>query len=99
MWAIPREVPVKLPRERFDYVPMARRRPWALPQGARLAVWPIVHIEACDIEGPLKLRRERFYDVPRPRRRAWTRPKGARIAGWTIVNIEEWAIEKPMARQ
>ena len=53
MWAIPREVPVKLPRERFDYVPMARRRPWTLPKGARIAVWTIVNIEEWDIEKPM----------------------------------------------
>jgi allantoinase len=53
MWAIPKEVPVKLPRERFDYVPMARRRPWRLPKGARIAVWTIVNIEEWDIEKPM----------------------------------------------
>ena len=53
MWAIPREVPVKLPRERFDYVPMARRQPWTLPKGARIAVWTIVNIEEWDIEKPM----------------------------------------------
>jgi allantoinase len=44
---------VKLPRERFDYVPMARRRPWRLPKGARIAVWTIVNIEEWDIEKPM----------------------------------------------
>jgi allantoinase len=53
MWAIPKEVPVKLPRERFDYVPIARRRPWTLPKGARIAVWTIVNIEEWDIEKPM----------------------------------------------
>ena len=44
---------MKLPRERFDYVPMARRRPWTLPKGARIAVWTIVNIEEWDIEKPM----------------------------------------------
>ncbi len=53
MWVIQKEVPVKLPRERFDYIPMARRRPWTLPRGARIAVWTIVNIEEWDIEKPM----------------------------------------------
>src|SRR5262249_17130671 len=42
--------PVRLPRERFDYSPIASRRPWKLPKGARIAVWTIVNIEEWDIE-------------------------------------------------
>src|SRR5262249_4863280 len=41
---------VKLPHERFDYSPIASRRPWKLPKGARVAVWTIVNIEEWSIE-------------------------------------------------
>jgi allantoinase len=41
---------VKLPRDRFDYSPIADRQPWKLPKGARIAVWTIVNIEEWDIE-------------------------------------------------
>jgi len=44
---------VRLPRERFDYSPIAARRPWKLPRGARIAVWTIVNIEEWDIEKPM----------------------------------------------
>jgi hypothetical protein len=44
---------VRLPRERFDYSAMTSRRPWALPKGARIAVWTIVNIEEWDIEKPM----------------------------------------------
>jgi hypothetical protein len=45
-----KEAPVRLPRERFDYSPIALRRPWRLPGGARIAVWTIVNVEEWDIE-------------------------------------------------
>ena len=41
---------MKLPRDRFDYSPIAARQPWSLPKGARIAVWTIVNIEEWDIE-------------------------------------------------
>jgi hypothetical protein len=41
---------VKLPRDRFDYSPIAAREPWSLPKGARIAVWTIVNVEEWDIE-------------------------------------------------
>ncbi|HEY5725956.1 MAG TPA: polysaccharide deacetylase family protein, partial [Methylomirabilota bacterium] len=41
---------MRLPRDRFDYSPIAHRRPWTLPKGARIAVWTIVNIEEWDIE-------------------------------------------------
>ena len=41
---------MRLPNERFDYSPIAARRPWTLPKGARLAVWTIVNVEEWDIE-------------------------------------------------
>lgn len=44
---------VRLPHERFDYSPIAARRPWKLPKGARLAVWTVVNIEEWDIEKPM----------------------------------------------
>jgi allantoinase len=44
---------VKLPEERFEYSPIAGRRPWKLPKGARIAVWTIVNIEAWSIEKPM----------------------------------------------
>jgi len=44
---------VRLPRERFDYSPITSRRPWTLPEGARVAVWTIVDIEERDIVKPM----------------------------------------------
>ncbi len=44
---------MKLPHERFDYSPIAARRPWKLPRGARIAVWTIVNVEEWDIERPM----------------------------------------------
>ncbi len=44
---------MKLPHERFDYSPIAKRRPWKLPKGARVAVWTIVNVEEWDIEKPV----------------------------------------------
>jgi peptidoglycan/xylan/chitin deacetylase (PgdA/CDA1 family) len=44
---------VKLPRDRFDYVPLPARRPFKLPRGARIAVWTIVNVEEWDIERPM----------------------------------------------
>ena len=44
---------MKLPVERFDYSPLAARRPWKLPKGARIAVWTVVNIEEWDIEKPM----------------------------------------------
>ncbi len=41
---------MRLPRERFQYSPMRDRRPWTLPNGARIAVWTIVNVEEWDIE-------------------------------------------------
>jgi allantoinase len=46
-------VPVKLPRDRFEYTPITARRPFRLPKGARIAVWTIVNIEEWDIEKPM----------------------------------------------
>jgi allantoinase len=44
---------MRLPRDRFDYVPISGRRPWSLPNGARIAVWTIVNVEEWDIEKPM----------------------------------------------
>ena len=44
---------MRLPHERFDYSPLAARRPWTLPRGARIAVWTIVNVEEWDIEKPM----------------------------------------------
>jgi len=44
---------MKLPRERFEYSPIASRRPFTLPKGARIAVWTIVNVEEWDIEKPM----------------------------------------------
>ncbi len=41
------------PRDRIPYSAMVDREPLALPDGARLVVWPIVNIENWDIDGPL----------------------------------------------
>ena len=44
---------MRLPPERFDYVPLPARQPWRLPKGARIAVWTIVNVEEWDIEKPM----------------------------------------------
>ena len=44
---------MRLPRERFDYSPIASRPRWTLPKGARIAVWTIVNVEEWDIEKPM----------------------------------------------
>jgi peptidoglycan/xylan/chitin deacetylase (PgdA/CDA1 family) len=41
---------VRLPSERFDYSAIPSRPRWALPKGARIAVWTIVNIEEWNIE-------------------------------------------------
>src|SRR5438093_12087179 len=41
---------VKRPHVRFEYSPIASRRPWKLPKGARIAVWTIVNVEEWSIE-------------------------------------------------
>lgn len=43
---------MRLPHERFDYIPITQRKPWKLPKGARIAVWTIVNVEEWDIEKP-----------------------------------------------
>src|SRR4051812_16887114 len=45
--------PVRTPRDRFEYSPIAGRKPWGLPGGARIAVWTIVNVEDWDIEKPM----------------------------------------------
>src|SRR5437016_13282526 len=44
---------MRLPRERFDYVPIAARPQFTLPGGARIAVWNIVNVEEWSIEGAM----------------------------------------------
>jgi allantoinase len=44
---------VRLPHERFDYSAIVDRPRWALPRGARIAVWTIVNIEEWDIAKPM----------------------------------------------
>ena len=44
---------MRLPRDRFAYSPIAGRKPWSLPDGARIAVWTIVNVEEWDIEKPM----------------------------------------------
>jgi polysaccharide deacetylase len=44
---------MRLPPERFDYVPMPARSRWRLPREARIAVWTIVNVEEWDIEKPM----------------------------------------------
>ena len=38
-----------LPTERLDYSAISERKPLALPDGARLAVWVIVNVEVWEI--------------------------------------------------
>jgi hypothetical protein len=42
-----------LPTERLDYSPITQRRPLALPDGARMAVWVIVNVEEWDPRQPM----------------------------------------------
>lgn len=44
---------MRLPRDRFDYSPIAGRTPWLLPNRARIAVWTIVNVEEWDLEKPM----------------------------------------------
>ena len=39
---------VKLPHERFDYSPIAARKPWKLPKDARIAVWQSIYANAIE---------------------------------------------------
>jgi len=39
--------------ERYDYSPIAGRKPLRLPRGARVAVWTIVNVEEWDINQPM----------------------------------------------
>src|SRR4029450_10574272 len=47
------EAHVRLPHERFDYSPMAARRPWKIPKPARLAGGPIAKLEKGATEKPM----------------------------------------------
>jgi polysaccharide deacetylase len=47
---VPKREGMRTPHERFDYSPITSRRPWRLPNGARIAVWTIVNVEEWDIE-------------------------------------------------
>ena len=42
--------------ERYDYSPIAHRKPLRLPKGARVAVWTIVNVEEWDINHPMARR-------------------------------------------
>ena len=42
-----------LPTERISYEPIVGRKPLALPDGARMAVWVIVNVEEWDPEAPM----------------------------------------------
>jgi allantoinase len=44
---------MRLPRERFDFSPIATRPRWKLPRGARVAVWMLMSVEEWDIEKPM----------------------------------------------
>jgi allantoinase len=45
---------VTLPSDRFDYSAIVDRPRWALPRGARVAVWTIVNVEEWDIDKPAR---------------------------------------------
>jgi hypothetical protein len=42
-----------LPSERLAYSAIPNRQPLRLPLGARMAVWTIINVEACDAEQPM----------------------------------------------
>jgi peptidoglycan/xylan/chitin deacetylase (PgdA/CDA1 family) len=44
---------MRLPRERFDFSPIAKRPRWKLPRSARVAVWILMSVEEWDIEKPM----------------------------------------------
>jgi peptidoglycan/xylan/chitin deacetylase (PgdA/CDA1 family) len=44
---------MKLPHERFDFSALPQRKPWKLPEGARIAVYTVVNVEEWDIEKPI----------------------------------------------
>lgn len=44
---------LKLPHERFAYSPMNARPRWALPKGARIAVYCVLNVEEWNIEKPV----------------------------------------------
>src|SRR2546430_14011088 len=81
------EARVRLPSERFDYSPIAARRPWKLPRGARIAVWTIVNVEEWDIEKPMPRAvlsaPEGVTTVPDAPNRAW-HDYGMRVGFWRL---------------
>ena len=84
-----REVPVRLPRERFDYAPIVNRRPWKLPKGARIAVWTIVNVEEWDIEKPMARQYltapQGLVTVPDVPNWAW-HDYGMRVGFWRLLD-------------
>ncbi len=44
---------MKRPEDRFDFSPISQRPPWRLPEGKRLAVYPVVNIEEWNIDWPV----------------------------------------------
>src|ERR1043166_1222852 len=44
---------MRLPRELFDFSPIAKRPRWKLPRSARVAVWILMSVEEWDIEKPM----------------------------------------------
>ena len=80
---------MKLPHERFEYSAMSQREPWALPDGARVAVYLVVNIEEWDINKPVA--REYVTSpagvatVPNIPNWAW-HEYGMRVGIWRVVD-------------
>src|ERR1041384_7292150 len=79
---------MRLPHERFDYSPIAGRKPWKLPKGARIAVWTIVNVEEWDIEKPmarqLRTAPQGVATIPDVPNWAW-HDYGMRVGFWRIL--------------
>jgi peptidoglycan/xylan/chitin deacetylase (PgdA/CDA1 family) len=83
---------MSLPHERFPYSALPQREPWALPHGARLAVYTLVSIEEWDIQKPVA--REYLTSpagvatVPNIPNWAW-HEYGMRVGIWRLLDALE----------
>ena len=70
---------------RFDYSPIINRKPFKLPDRAKVAIWVIVNIEYFDMVAPLPGSGENKAgpDVPNFSRREY----GARVGIWRLMEV------------
>jgi peptidoglycan/xylan/chitin deacetylase (PgdA/CDA1 family) len=80
---------MRLPHERFEYSPIAGRKPWKLPRGARIAVWTIVNVEEWDFEKPMARQYltapQGVVTVPDVPNWAW-HDYGMRVGFWRLLD-------------